>query len=76
MNGTVKTPETIEILDRDESCNGHVFYTIKVGKYNKEEYVKFFNGQPNGCTCKKQKRFDACPHQEALAKIEAEYQSH
>ena len=74
MNATKN--ETIEILDRDQSCDGHVFYTISVGMYHKEELVKFFNGQPNGCTCKNKKQFNQCPHQEALARVEAEYQSH
>ena len=69
------TEETITILDRDYSSDGHVFYIIKVGQYNHEEYVKFFNGQPNGCTCKNKVRFNECSHQEALAKVEAGYQS-
>ncbi len=69
------TTETIEILDRDESCDGHVFYTIKVGAYHKEEMVKFFQGQPNGCTCKGKSKFNECVHQSRLATVEAAYQN-
>ena len=69
------TTETIEILYREQFSDGLVAYTIKTGFYNKEECVRIRDGQPIGCTCKKQK-FNQCAHQEALAKIEAEYQSH
>ena len=66
--------ETITILDRDYTNDGHVFYTIKVGTYNRAEMVKLFNGQPNGCTCKNKKHFNECPHQEAMVQVEAGYQ--
>ncbi len=75
-NQTATTNETIEILDRDESCDGHVFYTISVGMYHKEEMVKFFQGQANGCTCKGKSKFNECVHQSRLATVEAEDQSH
>jgi len=69
------TNETIEILYREQFADGLVAYTIKVGAYNKEECVRIRDGKAIGCTCKKQ-TFNQCQHQEALAKIEAEYQSH
>jgi len=70
------TNETITILYREQFCDGLVCYTIKVGQYNHEEHVRIRDGKANGCTCKNKVKFDQCPHQEALVKIEAAYQSH
>jgi hypothetical protein len=71
------TQESMTILHREQFCDGLVCYTIKAGSYNKEEHVRIRDGKANGCTCKnKGKRFNECPHQEALVRLEAAYQSH
>ncbi len=63
------------ILYREQFCDGLVAYTIKAGAYNHEECVRIRDGKADGCTCKGKSKFNQCQHQEALVKIEAEYQS-
>lgn len=69
------TTETITIEYREEFETGLVVYTIAAKGFRTNEYsVRILNGKADGCTCRN--GHCGCTHQDAIARVESEYQSH